>query len=83
MGWLDGITNLMDKSLRKVWELVINRETWCAACSPWGCKELDRAKLLKRTELNLKYAKIEDTSKVDAYQTWSNQENKTRRGNLS
>ena len=52
-------------------------------CSSWGCKELDRAKLLKQTELNLKFAKIEDTRKVDAYQTWSNQENKTRRGNLS
>ena len=46
--WLYGITDAMDMNLDKLWEMVKNREAWCAVWGPWpwGRQGLDTTERL-------------------------------------
>ena len=49
MRWLDGITNSMDMSLSKLWEMLVRKGS-LVCCSPWGHKELDMTEQLNTSK---------------------------------
>ena len=49
VGLLDGITDSKEMNLGRLWEIKRDRESWLAACSPWGGKESDTTELLNNS----------------------------------
>ena len=74
-GWqrmrqLDGITNLMDMSVSKLWELVGDGQGSLVHCSPWGCKESDMTSWLNNNCKKMIWAMMLPTAFSEKFCTY-------------